>query len=138
MKCTSSTKSITKNSVLKWQKSYKATKKLEEKILDRIDHVLHTIFKVFDVKLKYWYFDGAGEGEVGNLFAYLGDEYVTGLHIEAAKYIDMVILNKYGEEISLGGDFPTRWLFDNNFEKEIIKGKAAYLKRSGERVNYER
>jgi len=113
--------------------------RLEEKIVERIHEIVTTWFRIFDVKLDTWYFHGAGEGEVGNLWPRFDDGHVW-IITELARNKDgrydsrdMAIIDKDGNEWGWDDSIPIRWLYDDNFEEEIIKGKAEFEKREVER-----
>lgn len=100
--------------------------RIADQIEKRIEFILNTIYKTYGAKLDTWYFDGAEEGEVGDLFSNLGSTEISGFTLEP--YIfnnDCVILLKDGAEWGFDGGIPTRWLFEN-FEEELTQGRAAY------------
>lgn len=115
--------------------------KLEEQIVERIDFIVKSWFKIFDVKLDTWYFHGAGEGEVGNMWPRFDERdghvwIITELARNKNGGYDskeMVIIDKDGGEWGWDDSIPVRWLYDDNFEEEIIKGKAEFEKREVER-----
>ena len=101
--------------------------KLEEKITDRIHYIMTSIFKLFGKKSAYWYFYGAGEGEVGPLWAHY-DKEMIGVVIDDCPGESMVILLKDGSEWGFDDGIPTRWLFED-FEEELTQGKKNYEER---------
>lgn len=122
-------KVITKQLVEQWKTVSQQAGVFEDQIVNRIDYIVKTIFKTFDQKLEYWYFYGAGEGEVGTLR--INDDYfsvITELGRNRNRDYDsqqMVILLKDGSEWGFDGSYPTRWLFED-FEKELIDGKKKF------------
>jgi hypothetical protein len=98
--------------------------RLEEKIVDRLHYIVTSIFKLFNKKDAYWYFYGAAEGEVGDLWSHYD---IDSISIVADNCPDdsMVILLKDGSEWGLDDGIPTRWLFED-FEQEVVNGKTLY------------
>lgn len=124
---------ITSKLVLQWQQSNSETAKLEDEIINRIDYILHVWFAAFNTKLEYWYFEGANEGEVGSIN--IDSDTIWGFHIKVNNYPDdMSIIDKNGMEYSWQSEIPVRWLYDDSFEEEIIKGKKEYEQKSQERA----
>lgn len=120
---------VTKELVKQWKTVSLQAGALEDKIVDRIDYIIKTIFKTFDQKLEYWYFYGAGEGEVGRL-RIDGDSFSVITELARNRNGDynsqqMVILLKDGSEWGFDGEYPTRWLFEE-FEKELTDGKKKF------------
>ncbi len=130
-----SEKPITQKFVDEWYGVSTRAAKMEDEITERIDYILRTIFETFDGKLNYWYFDGAGEGEVGDLARWMNDEEISGIYTEAAKNCKspMVIIDRFGDEWEYQGEFPTRWLFDSEFAIELHNGKLQYELKEKER-----
>lgn len=122
--------------VSNWEASRSTYKKLENTILDRIDYILNTWFSIYGAKLTCWYFDGAEESEVGDLHRYMDTDSIWNFHVDVKGYPDndMVFIDKDGEEYLWQSEIPTRWLYDEHFEEEIIKGKAEFEKREEERL----
>lgn len=106
---------------------------LEEQIVDRINYIMQSIFKLFSKKNAYWYFYGAGEGEVGNLWAHY-DQYHIDVVIDECPGESMVILLKDGTEWGFDDSIPTRWLFED-FETELTEGKKKYKELEETRKN---
>lgn len=101
---------------------------LEELIINRINYIVETLFKTFGVNLDFWYFCGAGEGEVGDLWRNYDKE--NGINIETGlsrntSYTEIIIIDKNGDEWEFDSYIPIRWLFEN-FEQELIDGKKKY------------
>ena len=98
---------------------------------DRLDYIFLTIFEHCDARLRNWYVDGAGEGEIGDLYSLLKDDYINFCRVEydasaphgfkASNF--RVILD--GEEWDLLQNIPKRWLFEN-FESELKDGIGLY------------
>src|SRR5512135_1329026 len=101
--------------------------KMEEKITDRIHYIMLSIFKLFSKKDAYWYFYGAGEGEVGPFWAHYDKDQI-GVVIDNCPGETMVILLKNGDEWGFEDSIPTRWLFED-FEEELIQGKKKFEER---------
>lgn len=128
-------KPITPNLITDWKNSVQVTRSLENDIIERIDYVIKTWFEVFGAKVKYWYFEGAGEDEVGDLFGYLKDDYIYGLFVETNTFPNnMFIIDKYGNDYGWESEIKLRWLFEEDFKEEIKQGKALYKKREQERL----
>lgn len=111
---------------------------MENIITNRIDYIVKTIYKVFSNKLAHWYFNGACEGQIGPLWKNYSNENIN-LVFEATRdrnynynYKEMTIIDKFGSEYGFDSSIPTRWLFDNEFESELINGKIAFEKRKHE------
>lgn len=122
--------------VKQWEIAEQQAGALKEQIVDRIDYIIKTIFKAFDKKFDYWYFYGAGEGEVGPLIINSNSFSVI---TELAKnrngnydFNEMVILLKDGSEWELNDSIPSRWLFED-FEKELVDGKKKFEEKEAER-----
>ncbi len=118
-----------------WEASITQTGRLENIIIERITYIIHTLFEKFDMKLDTWYFDDAGESQVGNLADHYGKYEIDSIAIELNKnfkYKDISIIDRFGEEWSWGNSIPIRWLFED-FEKEIIDGKVKYIEKEAAR-----
>lgn len=118
---------------------YKETKdkceRLKEKITDRIDDILRTWFKIYDMDLETWYFADAREGEVGDITRNMDSECISNI-VDEGEFDNpnrMIFIDASGKEYEWCGEIPIRWLFDDNFEEEIIQGKAEYKKRQDEK-----
>lgn len=125
-------KIITHGLVLEWQETQRKASQLEDQIQKRITYILQVWFKAFGSKLETWYFNDAGEGEVGDLYRHFGDDSIHGFYVECKprpkgndEYESMVIFNKDGYEYGWESEIPTRWLYED-FESEIIEGKKKY------------
>lgn len=125
---------LSENTVNNWRASYSEISLLEDEITDRITCILQTWLNVFGKKLHCWYFDDAEEGEVGDLIRHFSDEEISGMIIKmpTEHAFGLTILDKYGKPLSLNGSIPTRWLYED-FEEEIVQGKAAYEARNKEK-----
>jgi hypothetical protein len=102
-----------------------------DKIEQRITYVLRRIYQEFDFELDYWYFDGAEEGQVGDLARHLDKDIVSGFITESKTpgYIeDFSIDFDDGTVADFGYGFPTRWLYED-FEDELVRGKASYIQK---------
>lgn len=120
---------LTKEQVLEWKGAEKQAKQLKKVIENRIDHILRAIYKSFGKKLQYWYFYGAGEGEVGPLPIWEID-HTDGV---ICPIIEPYLIGKSGwvrlntTVWHLGEDgFPARWLYNDDFEDELEIGIQAY------------
>lgn len=114
---------ITEGLIVDWEKASKTAGTLEEKITDRLDYIIKTIFKVFGETLNTWYFEGAREGCMGD-FTYDKPEIFMMWDHETLKD-DMIILDRDGKELMFDQSILTRWLFEE-FEAELIAGKRKY------------
>jgi len=113
-------------------KQYQEFSKIEGQIVDRVDYILRTIFSAFSKRLDYWYFYGAGEGEIGpiKLDSWMKYEQVDGIVLEPypSKDFGILLKNEKGQlkyEWGLKEGFPSKWLTED-FEVELIQGVAAY------------
>lgn len=126
---------LTKSLVNDWKVARAASGKYEDMITERIDFILRRLFITFGMELDYWYFDGAGEGEVGDLGRWMGDTEIHGIVTEVTRRssrADIVILLKDGFEWGYDGSLPTRWLFED-FEQEVLSGKEKFEQQEIER-----
>jgi len=123
-------KSITKDELLDWEASRKRTGKLEDTITERISYVLNFLVSTFGGSIDTWYFSDAAEGEVGNLAANMNDETIYNLEVDEGKDSDnIIIIDKFDDEWHFEGCLPTRWLFEDTFEVEVLSGKQSYLEK---------
>lgn len=105
--------------------------KYEGQIIDRIDYILYFMFNLFGNNLETWYFDGAGEGQMGNLSDNMNNHSINIItecdrrRYSDVIYKDIVIIDKDNKEWSYEGDLPKRWLFED-FEAELVEGKRKY------------
>jgi len=130
---------INKELFNEWEKLSAQVGALEDQIIKRIDYIVQNIFKIFGVKLINWSFYGAGgvdeDGEdVRKLQCHYNDD---GIEIEflarrGRSNNEMVFIDKFGHEYGIDSEIPTRWLYDDNFQQEIIAGIAEYKKRKAE------
>jgi hypothetical protein len=125
--------------IKQWEKLATEAGKLEEKITDRMNYILHSLFEMYGAKLDTWYFDGAGEGEMGELSRYLRDDEIYGIVTELYtrdrfrdKQVDIIFIDKNDHECSYEGAIPTRWLFED-FETEVLEGKKKYEEKEAAR-----
>lgn len=128
-------KAISRKLVLDWKEAAAKAGKLEEEIVNRIDHILRTWFQIYGAKLEYWYFDGAAEGEVGDLHRFMNEDNIYNFYTEAKNYPenDLIFIDRDGDEYAWQSEIPTRWLYDDNFEEEIRQGKIKYELQEEER-----
>lgn len=117
-------KKLTEQDITNWRDA----QKFEGLIIDRIEFIFNAIYNTFGKRLNYWYFDGAGEGEVGNIPEY---DLPIGNNISAIcdpPYRDFVIYSSVENKVlHLDQDgFPSRWLYED-FEEELKTGKEDYL-----------
>lgn len=135
-------KVLTKQQIRDWKLTQELAQQYEEVITDRIEEVLNTFWGAFGAKVNYWYFDGAEEGEVGDLASYMNDDEIYNI-VVGTVHLDSragslvqpppgndgpynhVILDKDGNEFGWEGSIPTRWLFEDCTD-EIVKGKQAF------------
>lgn len=125
---------ITQKLIHDWKVASSEASSMEEEIIERIDHIVRAWFKAFNNELNYWYFDGAAEGEVGDLSKYMGADTIWCIWTELKKECphDMAIIDKNGDVYVWESSIPTRWLFED-FEDEIINGKKLYEQKELER-----
>jgi len=103
-----------------------------DQIEKRIDYIIRQIYKEAGANgFTYWYFDDASEGDQGSLHRAL-DKTMIGNYIVDSRGMEildeLVVILKDGSTWGLFDSFPTRWLHED-FEQELIEGKAAYIKR---------
>ena len=121
-------KSVTtllKSDVDKWKILTKEASELEEIITDRITYIIKFWHSMFNISFFTWYFDGAGEGEVGDLYANFGPMEISSINADVGKGA-ITIIDKYNNEYCWDSAIPTRWLFED-FEQEITDGKRKYI-----------
>ena len=87
-------------------------------IEDRVHYILETIAKENNLKLEYWYVDGAAEGEVGNIDV---DSEFLSLVIKYRPEPKTILYKYKKEKIELKWGFPTKWIW-NDFEDELVAG----------------
>jgi hypothetical protein len=129
------TEPIDRDFFLSAKSLHSAAKSSEESIVERITYIVTSIVESWDQKLDTWYFDGAAEGEVGDLWSNFNDNEITPLifivpkrtSVGTARFHDtqstsMVIFDKKGAEWDLKHSFPSRWLFQD-FAQELVDGK---------------
>lgn len=123
---------ITVELINKTKKLNEEISDLNEIIIDRVDYIITFLFEIFSKKKGYsWWFDGAGEHEVGNFWSnyYAGEiEFCTDI-----SFSEMEIIDKNGDLWACGGSFPDRWLFED-FENEILEGKRLLEEKNAEKV----
>jgi len=121
---------ITKGLVVDWQEAREKADQLEDKITDRLDYVIQTIFDAFGVILYTWYFGDAAQGELGSL---TWDEPEIFMVWDASSHEEFIILDRDGNELIMEGSVPTRWLFQS-FEEELRDGKRKYEEQESARL----
>lgn len=128
-------KAITRKLVSDWREAASKTGRFEEQIMRRIDYVLRTWFEIYGANLEYWYFEGAAEGNVGDLSRFMSEYSIYNLCVKAKNFPDngLIFINKNGDEYCWQSEIPTHWLYDDNFENEIRLGKEKYARREEER-----
>lgn len=112
------------------REAYNKYTALEDQITGRMDYIINTVLALYGSKLHYWYFYGAGEGEIGPMLNHIDDEsfrVIIDYYTRPQKFdiTSVVIIMKDGSEWGFEDGFPTRWLFEN-FEQELIEGKKKY------------
>jgi hypothetical protein len=106
--------------------------RLEERIIERIHYIMVSIFKTFNKKEAYWYFYGAEEGDVGDLWKHYNKDDINVVVINAVGGDKMIILLKDGSEWGFEDSIPTRWLFED-FEEELSEGKKKFKEKEESR-----
>jgi hypothetical protein len=66
----------------RWEQKRGEADELEGQITDRIHYILNFIFDFESAKLSTWYFDGAAEGEVGNLRNHISGDTIYSIVTE--------------------------------------------------------
>lgn len=106
-----------------WQDATKHLQMMQQLVIDRSNYIIETIEKTFERSFKTWWFEGAGEHEVGNPKIYDGMvHFITEPTQQPA-----LILDNENQEWNLFESFPERWLTED-FEGELINGKGTYQK----------
>jgi len=127
---------IKQNTVKEWKRIRSEAGALEEDIEQRITYIIRFWFEAFGSKLDTWYFDEAGEGEVGDLSRHMNDDEIDSIYVEMKSHSNQIgdeyIIDKFGHEYGWESSIPTRWLFEN-FEQEIIDGKKLYEEKEAAR-----
>jgi len=138
---------LTKKDIKLYKDRWDALGKSEKIVVDRIDKIIHLIGKVFKRKWgtsDYWYFDGAQEGQLGDIPSAVhepsDDEFADGIEF-ISTYCDMDT-----DVWDYSYSFPRKFLFmdDKKIEQQIrgeIKAteeaqKAAKLKREQKKKEY--
>jgi len=117
---------ISNSTISYWKKLRQEADEVENVITDRIDYILHFIFNFEKAKLHSWYFEGASEGEIGNLGSYLGsDGTIYSIVTDGSNFSGYSYILKDGTRWSYEGILPYRWLFED-FESELIEGKQKF------------
>lgn len=120
---------LVEDDVKKWKDTYAIVSVCEEKIINRMDYIIKTIFEAFGLKVSYW----TAYSEDGSLNSSISENTVGWYEIDFQNYNSfpkkkLVILLKDGTEFGFDDhEFPRRWLFED-FEQELIDGKISYLK----------
>lgn len=106
--------------------NYYEFRRIEGKIIERIDYVLRKIYDAFGCKIKCWWFNGAAEGETGSLSMGLNANSISNWEVELEEelHVDMIIMLDSAEYEFW--EFPKSWLFED-FEKKLINGRKEYL-----------
>lgn len=112
------------------RKSMFEVQKKQSAFDDRIDFILKTIYKNFDLEVDFWYFQNASDGEVGYLIPSIvsmppipGEDrsYIDSVYVETTSF-NIIKFCINGQEVTWNGSkgvlIPLRWLF-KDFEHEI-------------------
>jgi hypothetical protein len=124
-------KPILPDAIIQAKEAQQHANKLSGEIVERIDYIVKTIWKAFHTRLATWYFDGAEEGGMGDLWGAYNEHDIHFVAEDKGTYgrnyssHHFMILDRKGSEYNLCDNFPTRWLFEN-FEDEIETGKERY------------
>jgi len=121
---------ITAELINKTRSLKKEADQLEDQITDRIAYIVAFLF---EEKAYNWWFDGAEEGEVGDIWKHY---YANEIWIITDPELKISIIDKNGNDWKFEGSIPDRWLFED-FENEIIEGKKLFQERKAKR-NIER
>lgn len=127
-----------------WNDAYVSSESFTDKITDRINYILKTIYSSFNEKFKSFTYDSMGTnnkfdwcqecggGEVGlyNLMSWLftdsaSPECIVIYSDNLRCGIQFPIIYN-GEFINLTSQFPKKWLFED-FEEELKQAKEAYI-----------
>lgn len=114
-----------------------------KKIENRIHYIIMKLYNVFNVKNYYWKSINANEGEQGDMFEAISNQFGNYLNIEhgigrftsRVSLGDCLIIDKNGKMLAPLDQYqdsdadifgiPIRWLYED-FEQELVDGKAAY------------
>lgn len=126
-------KAIDSKLIEEWEKKQEEADQLQIIILNRITFILNTWFGIFNKKLNGWVFQDPDTYDFHSmsLKSCLNDDYI--INIETHNPLSGNFIDKFDKEFYWRGEIPTRWLFDDGFEKEIRDGKELLLKRKEER-----
>ena len=117
---------LTPDFVEKTQQLATEAGRLQDCIIKRIDYIMQSAFHLFEQKSAYWYFYGAGESEIGDLWSHYTEEEIS---VIAGNCSDqMVIILNDGSEWGLEDSIPTRWLYQD-FIIEMTEGKEKYQQK---------
>jgi hypothetical protein len=123
---------ITQETYNNWMELSKQAAVYEGAITDRISFIIYRSCEMFSQGLSTWYFEDAGEGEVGDIYRNLQGnlEFQVELVFKPGSGKEpMYLILKDDTECDLKKDgFPVRWLFED-FEEEIKSGKQKYKEK---------
>jgi hypothetical protein len=114
------------NDIDLWKKSKQETKKLADKIINRIDEIIKYIHKISKIKIYTWYFYGAGEGSIGEIK--INDTYVS-VEKEFNNNRSEYLISYKKSTIDIVESFPVEWLYDDSYKKIIEDGRKSYLEK---------
>ena len=132
---TTSSSPIRQAVVDEYWKYFRLAGKFASQIEDRIDYIIKRIHQEAGISLNYWYFDDAPEGDQGSLHRALNKISISNYTTDTrgnGPMAELIILLNDGRIWCLWDGFPTRWLHED-FEKELVEGKAAYLKKEADK-----
>lgn len=115
--------------------AHKNASMYEDKITDRITFILHKFFAIWDLKIETWYFDDAGEGEIGDLWRNMDSQTISNIVVDfkqESKKNHPIFVDKHGAEYKWSNEISIRWLFED-FEKEVIEGKKKFEEQEAAR-----
>lgn len=136
-----------------WNDAYVSNESFTDKITDRINYILKTIYSSFNEKFKSFTYDsmgtnnkfdwcqecGGGEVDLYNLMSWLftdsaSPECIVIYSDNLRCGIQFPIIYN-GEFINLTSQFPKKWLFED-FEEELEHCKQAYIDKENEKKLY--
>jgi hypothetical protein len=123
---------IERNFILKAKSLADIAASAEASITDRITYIVNTIVDAWEYKLDTWYFDGAQESEIGDLWSHYDEDEIRPLILIQQPYDGSRLLfyDRNGDDWDLKDSFPSRWLFEEfEFELNAGKNKWEFLER---------
>jgi hypothetical protein len=106
---------------------------LHVQIDERVEYIINKICNTFNVQLDWWSYSHSDDNGGEFCDAYSEDQITPCINLES-DYNPCVILLNNGSEWGLMDGIPIDWLFED-FEEELVNGKAAYIKQQEDKKN---